>query len=57
MGILRVPLFETTKRRGFVNFIQNQFVGNSLIQLLKAIQRFGILTTDEIVYFLKKTNE
>ena len=57
MGILRAPLFETTKRRGFVNFIQNQFVGNSLIQLLKAIQRFGILTTDEIVYFLKKTNE
>jgi len=52
MGIIRVPLFETSKKRGFNIFIRNKFIGNSLIQLLKSISHLNILSTDEIVHFI-----
>lgn len=49
MGIVRPPLFRTNKGGGFSDFIQNKLVGNSLIQLLRAIHHFGILSAKEII--------
>lgn len=54
MGIVRPPLFETDKGRGFVDFMRNQFVGNSLVQLLRALEHLHILSIDEIVKFINK---
>jgi U8 snoRNA-decapping enzyme len=52
MGIVRVPLFETNKKRGFNVFIRNKFIGNALIQLLKSISHLEILSKDEIIHFI-----
>lgn len=55
-GVLRPPLFETDKGsdKGFVKFMRNQFVGNSLIQLLRTIHHFDILPFNQLIYFLDK---
>ena len=49
MGIIRPPLFLTSRQRGFCVFIQNQFIGNALIQLLKCLHDLRIMSTNEIV--------
>lgn len=54
MGIVRPPFFITSKGRGFSCFIKNQFVGNALIQLLKVVHRYGILSADEIIAFINQ---
>jgi hypothetical protein len=54
MGLIRPVLYELPRDRGFQIFLQNQFVGNSLFQLLRAIVHFNILTPEEIIHFIDK---
>ena len=54
MGLIRPVLYEISHDRGFQVFMQNQFVGNSLIQLLRTLIHFGILSSEEIIYFVNK---
>jgi hypothetical protein len=49
MGIIRPPLFETNRERGFSVFLMHQFIGNALIQFLKAIVYLNILPKEQII--------
>ena len=55
MGLVRPPLFLTSRQRGFCVFIQNQFIGNSLIQLLKCLHDLQIMSASEIVAAIEMT--
>jgi len=55
MGILRPPLYQTFRNRGFSTFVKNQFIGNALLQLLKAIVMLKIMPLDELAAALKQT--
>lgn len=52
MGLIKPPLFKLQNSRGFTTFMQNQFIGNSLVQLLKFLNHFKIISTDEIIDFI-----
>lgn len=49
MGIIRPPLFETSRERGLSTFINHQFIGTALIQFLRAIVHLKILPNDRIL--------
>lgn len=53
MGIIRPPLYQTFRDRGFSIFIKNQFIGNALMQLLKAVVFLKIMNLEEIKIALK----
>lgn len=52
LGIIRPPLYNYDKCRGFISFIQNNFIGNALIQLVKSIYNLNILSTNELLDFI-----
>ncbi|CAF0728516.1 unnamed protein product [Brachionus calyciflorus] len=52
MGIIRPPLYDIKPGRGFNIFLQNQFVGNSLLQLLKTMSLLDILDNQTILKFI-----
>lgn len=52
LGIIRPPLYNYDKCRGFSSFIQNNFIGNALVQLLKSIYHLNILPTNELLDFI-----
>ena len=54
MGLFRPILYEMPNNRGVQIFMQNQFVGNALFQLLRAILHFNILDHHEIINFVNK---
>jgi hypothetical protein len=54
MGLIRPVLYELPRDRGFQIFLQNQFVGNSLFQMLRSIVHFKILSVNEIIHFIDK---
>ena len=49
LGFLRVPLYTMPdKRRGLPIFLANQFSGNARMQLIGAIEKFNIMTKEEL---------
>lgn len=53
LGLTRVPLYLMdcgcgNKFRGFPTFLNNQFAGNAVEQLMKACITEGILTVDQV---------
>jgi U8 snoRNA-decapping enzyme len=53
-GLIRPVLYELPSDRGFHIFIQNQFIGNSLLQLIRTICRNKILNVEDVIYFINK---
>jgi len=56
MGIIRPPLFETNRERGFSIFISHQFIGNALVQFLKAIIYLNIMPKQSIINAINSHN-
>ena len=48
MGIVRCPVYTLFDGLGFPAFLEHQFIGLSKMQLLRAIEQRGLLTTEEI---------
>lgn len=57
MGLIRPPLYSMSKGRGLSVFLSHEFVGNSLIQFLKGLFNLGILSCNEIIDAIKKTDK
>ena len=56
MGIIRPPLFETNRERGLSIFISHQFIGNALVQFLKAIVYLNILPKQSVIRAISSLN-
>lgn len=53
LGLIRPPLYQIDKpNRGFNIFIQNQFIGNAFLQLLRSINHLSILSPEDIIKFI-----
>ena len=48
MGIVRCLVYALSEGLGFPAFMEHQFIGLSKMQLLRAIEQRGLLTTEEI---------
>lgn len=52
LGIIRPPLYKISPNKGFSVFVQSNFIGNALVQLLKTIDHLKILKIDELLNFI-----
>jgi len=50
MGIIRPPLFETNRERGFSVFLMHQFIGNALIQFQAS--HFKLLLLSNFFFYI-----
>ena len=48
MGVIRCPLYTLPNGLGLPAFLNHQFIGNSLQQLLVGLNRKGLLSQQEI---------
>ena len=54
MGLIRPPLFETSRGHGLSTFLRHEFVGNALIQFLKGLSCLKIISTKQILDAIEK---
>lgn len=55
LGIIRPPLYEISQRAGLHVFLRNQFIGNSLVQFVRAICYLNILSKDSLIRSINKS--